>query len=66
MRNGCRKHRKGGRSVKATTMAGLMAGSALGIAVGAGLMMMPQAKNVRDKIQKGAGDIGKSVAQWIK
>lgn len=52
--------------MKATTVAGLMAGSALGIAVGAGLMMMPQAKNVRSKIEKGANDIGKSVAQWMK
>ena len=33
--------------MKATTVAGLVAGSALGLAVGAGLMMMPQGKQVR-------------------
>ena len=52
--------------MKATTMAGLMAGSALGVAVGAGLMMMPQTKQVRKAIEKGAGDLSKSVANWIR
>ena len=52
--------------MKAKTVAGLMAGSALGIALGAGLMMAPQAKNVRRKIEKGAGDLGKSITGWMK
>ncbi len=52
--------------MKGTTMAGLMAGSALGIAVGAGLMMMPQTKQVRKAIEKGASDLSKSVSGWIK
>lgn len=48
------------------TVAGLMAGSVLGVALGAGLMMMPQGKQVRKAIGKGAGDLGKSVTNWIK
>jgi len=52
--------------VKATTVAGLMAGSALGIAVGAGLMMMPQTKSMRKAIEKGACGLSKSVANWIR
>ncbi len=52
--------------MKARTMAGLMAGSALGIAFGAGLMMMPQAKQVRRAVSKGAADLGKNVQNWIK
>ncbi|MCL1964106.1 MAG: hypothetical protein FWF69_03485 [Firmicutes bacterium] len=52
--------------MKATTVAGLMAGSALGIAVGAGLMMMPQTKHVRRAIEKGASDLSRSVSNWIR
>ncbi|MDR0929634.1 MAG: hypothetical protein LBM74_07990 [Oscillospiraceae bacterium] len=46
------------------TVAGLMAGSALGIAVGAGLMMMPQSKPMRKAIEKGASDLSRTVANW--
>lgn len=52
--------------MKPKTVAGLMAGSALGIALGAGLMMMPQGKQVRSAIRKGASGLGKSVAGWVK
>jgi hypothetical protein len=52
--------------MKAKTVAGLMAGSAIGIAIGAGVMMMPHAKRMRQAIQKGAGDIGRSIAGWKK
>ena len=48
------------------TIAGLMAGSALGIALGAGLMMTPQGKGVRKAIGKGAAGLSKNVAGWIK
>ena len=48
--------------MKAKTVAGLMAGSAIGIAIGAGIMMMPQAKRMRKAIQKGANDLGKNIA----
>ena len=61
-----RNRRKGGRAVKATTVAGLMAGSALGIAVGAGLMMMPQTRSVRKAIEKGVCDLSRSAARWIR
>jgi len=47
-------------------MAGVMAGSALGIAIGAGLMMMPQTKHMRRAIEKGANDLSRNVANWIK
>lgn len=52
--------------MKAKTVAGLMAGSALGIALGAGLMMMPQTKQMRKAIEKGASDLGKNITGWIK
>ncbi len=52
--------------MKATTITGLMAGSALGIAVGAGLMMMPQTRQMRKAIEKGASDLGKSISGWVK
>jgi hypothetical protein len=52
--------------MKTTTVAGLMAGSAIGIAVGAGLMMMPQTKQVRKAIEKGTSDLGRKVAGWVK
>ncbi|HIQ64058.1 MAG: hypothetical protein UFE80_09530 [Christensenellales bacterium] len=52
--------------MKATTVAGLVAGSALGLAVGAGLMMMPQGKQVRKAIEKGASDLGRSMSHWMK
>lgn len=47
--------------MKAKTVAGMMAGSAIGIAIGAGIMMMPQAKRLRKTIQKGASDLGKNI-----
>lgn len=50
--------------MKGTTVAGLVAGSALGIAVGAGIMMMPQTKQMRRAIEKGANDLSKTVANW--
>ena len=52
--------------MKARTVAGLMAGSAIGIAIGAGVMMMPHAKRMRKAIEKGANDIGRSIAGWKK
>lgn len=52
--------------MKAKTVAGLMAGSALGIALGAGLMMMPQGKQMRRALEKGASGISKSVSNWMK
>lgn len=47
-------------------MAGLMAGSALGIAMGAGLMMMPQTKQMRKAIGKSATELSRSVSNWIR
>lgn len=52
--------------MKASTMAGLMTGGALGIAVGAGIMMMPQGKQMRKAIRQGAQGLGKTVAGWTK
>lgn len=52
--------------MKAATMAGMVAGGALGIAVGAGIMMMPQAKQMRRAIEKSASNVGKCVSGWMK
>jgi hypothetical protein len=52
------------KTMRTHTVAGLMAGSALGIAVGAGLMMMPQSKPMRKAIEKGASDLSRTVANW--
>lgn len=60
------KNREEGKEMKARTVAGLMAGSALGIAVGAGLMMMPQTKQMRSAIKKGANELGKNMTGWMK
>lgn len=60
------KNRKEEKEMKARTVAGLMAGSALGIAVGAGIMMMPQTKQMRSAIKKGASELGKNMTGWIK
>ena len=52
--------------MKAGTLAGMMAGGALGIAVGAGIMMMPQSKQMRKAIKQGAQGIGKTVSNLTK
>jgi len=52
--------------MKPRTVAGLMAGGALGIALGAGLMMMPQGRHVRKAIEKGANGLGKSVTGLMR
>lgn len=53
---------KEGKFVKTATVAGVVAGSVLGIAVGAGVMMMPQSKNMRKALEKGASDLSKTVS----
>ena len=57
---------KGGKTLKPRTVAGLMAGGALGIALGAGLMMMPQGRHVRKALERGANGLGKSVTGLMK
>ncbi len=52
--------------MKASTVAGMMAGGALGIAIGAGIMMMPQSKQMRRAIKHGAQDFGKAVSDLVK
>lgn len=52
--------------MKAKTLAGMMAGGALGVALGAGLMMMPQSKQMKKAVQKGASDLKRSVTDWMK
>ena len=52
--------------MKPRTVAGWMAGGALGIALGAGLMMMPQGRHVRRALEKSASGLGKSVTGLMK
>ena len=52
--------------MKASTIAGMVAGSAVGIAVGAGLMMMPQSKQMKKAIRHGTQSIEKTVSNLTK
>jgi hypothetical protein len=47
-------------------MAGMMAGGVVGIAVGAGLLMMPQGKHVKRVLEKSAAHVKHQVADWMK
>lgn len=52
--------------MKATTMAGMVAGSVMGVALGAGLMMMPQGKQMKRALTKGASQMQKHLNDWKK
>ena len=61
VRNGRREDR-----VRIATKAGLVAGGVVGLAVGAGLLMMPQGKQMRSMIEKGAAAVKNNVSGWMK
>ena len=52
--------------MKAKTMAGMVAGSVLGIALGAGLMMAPQGRHMRKALEKGATQAQKHLHDWMR
>ena len=48
-------------------MRGIVAGSMLGVTLGAGLMMMPQGKKMKRVLAKGAPQLARQVADcWLK
>jgi hypothetical protein len=52
--------------MKATTMAGMVAGSVVGIALGAGLMMVPQGRHMKKALEKGATQVQKHLHDWMR
>lgn len=53
--------------MRLTTMKGLAAGSMLGVALGAGMMMMPQGKRMKRVLAKNGPQLMKQMADcWIK
>lgn len=53
--------------MRASTMKGIVAGSMLGITVGAGLMMTPQGKRMKRVLAKNGPQLAKQVADcWIR
>lgn len=53
--------------MRVSTMRGIVAGSMLGVTLGAGLMMMPQGKKMKRVLAKGAPQLARQVADcWLK
>jgi len=52
--------------MRTATKAGLVAGGVVGLAVGAGLLMMPQGKHVKQILEKGADAVRNNVSDWMK
>ena len=50
--------------MKTRTMAGMMVGSVVGIALGAGLMMAPQGRQMRKVLEKGVTQAQKHLQDW--
>ncbi|HML46475.1 MAG TPA: hypothetical protein PKE04_06970 [Clostridia bacterium] len=52
--------------MKARTMAGMMVGSVVGIALGAGLMMVPQGRQMKKVLEKGATQVQRHLHDWMR
>jgi uncharacterized protein YcfJ len=54
---GARKNSKKEKHMRASTKAGLLAGGVVGAAIGAGLLLSPQGKNVKHAVNIGANKV---------
>ena len=54
---------RGGRGMRMSTFRGMAAGSVLGLAMGAGLMMMPQGRKMKRMLDKGSAQLKRQMKE---